>query len=175
MNPPTLCMIHEAISGDSAIARVAMAQARMALQAGYRVSAVAKILDPSLRAEVEWLRLTVPRRVFLLKWLTARLFIRSALGRRTFDVVHAHQPQAASLSDVFTCHFLTRVARERKCLEDRPGFRARAVRVQQEAVVHAEDYCYRRWNERRACYFAANCYVTSSSDCMACRRAKRSW
>ncbi|HWE03308.1 MAG TPA: glycosyltransferase family 4 protein [Tepidisphaeraceae bacterium] len=146
MSQPTLCMIHEAISNDSAIARVALAQVRIALEGGYRVSVVAKLLDPTLEGHVAWLKLAVPPRGFLLKWATAGHFIRSALGGRRFDVVHAHQPQAASISDVFTCHFLTRIAYERNCLETRSGFRPRMVRVQQQGVLYAEDFCYRKWN-----------------------------
>src|SRR5207244_570964 len=54
--------------------------------------------------------------------------------------------QAASLADVFQCHFLTRVAYERRCLEERKTLRARIVRLQQQGVLHAEDRCYRNWN-----------------------------
>lgn len=144
--PATLCMIHEAIGADNAIAKVARDGVLVALRAGYRVSVVAKLLDESLRGQVEWLRLYVPRRLFALQWLTARRFIRRALGGRRFDVVHAHQPQVADLADVFQCHFLTRAALERGCLERRAGARARAVRLQQGLVLRAEDRCYRRWN-----------------------------
>jgi glycosyltransferase involved in cell wall biosynthesis len=142
----TLCVIHEAISNDSAIAKVAMAQVRIALDAGWRVSVVAKYLDESLRDRVEWLPLYVPRRAFAVKWLTARHFIRKAMGNRRFDCVHAHQPQVADLADVFTCHFLTRVAKERNCLETRSGIRPSMIRLQQQMVLKAEDRCYRNWN-----------------------------
>jgi glycosyltransferase involved in cell wall biosynthesis len=143
---PTLCVIHEGIGHDNAIAKVAMFQVRAALEAGWAVSVVAKFLDESLRERVTWLPLTVPARSFFIQWTTARHFIRRALGGRRFDVVHAHQPQVADLADVFQCHFLTRVAYERKCLEQRPGLRPKIVRVQQQGVLHAEDRCYRRWN-----------------------------
>src|SRR5277367_2426579 len=142
MSKPKLCIIHEAISQDSAIARIALLDARRALAAGWDVSVVAKILDPSLRDRVNWLKLTVPPRGFILKWLSARHFIRSALGNRSFDVIHAHQPQVADLSDVYQCHFLTRAAYERNCLESRPGLRPKFVRLQQQGVLHAEDRCY---------------------------------
>lgn len=146
MSRPTLCVIHEAIGLDNAIAKIALLHARTALRAGWEVSVVAKFLDPSLLDQVNWLTLTVPSRGFLLQWTTARHFIRRALGPRRFDVIHAHQPQVADLSDVFHCHFLTRVAYERKCLEARPGWRPRLVRAQQQGVLYAEDRCYRRWN-----------------------------
>ena len=143
---PTLCLIHEAIGPYSAIAKIAELQVRTALDAGWSLSVVAKRLDESLHDRVNWLRLTVPRRMFLLKWLTARHFIRTAIGDRRFDVIHAHQPQVADIADVFHCHFLTRVAYERKCLEQRPGLRPRLIRLQQQGVLYAEDRCYRRWN-----------------------------
>jgi glycosyltransferase involved in cell wall biosynthesis len=152
----SLCLIHEAISQDSAIAKIALSQVRAALAAGWSVSVVARILDPSLREQVTWLPLTVPKRSFFFKWITARHFIRKALGGRRFDVIHAHQPQVADLSDVFHCHFLTRVAYERKCLEERSGLRPRLIRFQQQGVLHAEDRCYRRWNPATRMLFCSD-------------------
>jgi glycosyltransferase involved in cell wall biosynthesis len=154
-NQPTLCLIHEAVSRDSAIAKVALQQVRTALAAGWNVSVVAKVLDESLREQVTWLPLTVPRRSFFLKWTTARHFIRKAIGGRKFDVIHAHQPQVADLADVFQCHFLTRVAYERKCLEQRRGFRPRLIRLQQQGVLYAEDRRYRRWNPKTHMLFCS--------------------
>lgn len=150
---PTLCMIFEAIGPYSAIGKVAMSGVRTALDAGWRVTVVAKLLDESLRDEVEWLRLYVPPRLFFVQWVTARHFIRQSLGDRAFDVVHAHQPQVADLADVFQCHYLTRMAYERKCLERRPGLRAAAVRAQEQGVLYAEDYFYRRWNPKTRMLF----------------------
>ena len=146
-------MIHEGISHDNAIARVAMTSVRMALEAGWQVTVVAKVLDESLRDRVEWLRLTVPPRGFFVQWVTARHFIQKALGGRTFDVVHAHQPQVAALADVYQCHFLSRVAAERQSLESGASARARLVRLQQQAVLFAEDHYYRRWNPRTRMLF----------------------
>lgn len=146
MMRPSLCMIFEAIGPYSAIARVAHAQVRLALNAGYKVSVVAKQLDPELRPDVEWLKLYVPPRGFLLQWTTARHFIKRAIAGRTFDIIHTHQPQVANLADIFQCHFLTRVAYERDCLEKRRTFRARLVRIQQQGVLFAEDRYFRNWN-----------------------------
>lgn len=143
---PTLCLIHEGIGPDNAIAKIAMSQVRFALDAGWKVTVVAKLLDESLRDEVEWLKLYVPNRLFFVQWVTARRFIKRALGARTFDVIHSHQPQVASLSDIFQCHFLTRVAHERGCLESRRGLGPLAVRLQQEGVMRAEDWYFRHWN-----------------------------
>jgi glycosyltransferase involved in cell wall biosynthesis len=146
MRRPSLCIIFEAIGPYSAIAKIAATDVRIALDAGYDVTVVAKLLDESLRDKVKWVKLYVPPRGFALQWLTARHMIRRALGDRTFDIIHAHQPQVADLADVFMCHFLTRVAYERKCLEERPGLRPKIIRAQQQVVLYAEDYCYRRWN-----------------------------
>ena len=77
------------------------------------------------------------------------------LDGRSFDVVHAHQPQAASLADVFQCHYLTRVAYERKSLDLVHDLRSAAVRLQQQGVLHAEDYYYRRWNAETRMLFCS--------------------
>ena len=152
---PTLCMIHEGVGTTSAIAKVAMDGVLCALQAGWRVSVVAKTLDASLRADVEWLPLVVPPRIYLLKWLTAGYFIRAALGNRVFDVIHAHQPQAAALSDIFTCHYLTRAVYERNGLSSWHGARSALARLQQIAALPAEDRYYRRWNPRTRLLFCS--------------------
>ena len=146
-------MLFENIDQSSAIAKVAMAGVNVALDAGFKVTVVAHQLHESLKERVEWLYLYRPRRGFALQWLTARRFFRRALGHRTFDIVHAHQPQVADLSDVFQCHFLTRVAYERKCLEERRNLRARIVRAQQQVVLYAEDRCYRNWNAKTLMLF----------------------
>jgi glycosyltransferase involved in cell wall biosynthesis len=146
MRQPTLCMIFEAIGPYNAIGKIAAAEVRAALATGYRVTVVAHRLDESLLGEVEWLKLYNPPRGFALKWLTARHFIKRALGGRRFDVVHGHQPQVADLCDVFQCHFLTRVANERDCLVAGHGLTAHIRKWQQQIVMRAEDRYYRRWN-----------------------------
>ncbi|MDR3707769.1 MAG: glycosyltransferase family 4 protein [Capsulimonadaceae bacterium] len=143
---PTLCMVHEGIGNYSAIARVAASGVRQALAAGWRVTVVAERLDESLAKQVEWLKLYVPRKVFAVKWLVARSAIRAAMGGRTFDVVHVHQPQVASLADVMQCHYLTRAAYEYDCLEQGDTLRSRLTRLQELVVLRAEDYYFRRWN-----------------------------
>jgi glycosyltransferase involved in cell wall biosynthesis len=77
---------------------------------------------------------------------TARHFIKSALGNRKFDVVHAHQPQVADLSDLFQCHFLTRAALSRKSLTGVVDARSALVRIQEQGVLYVEDRFYRSWN-----------------------------
>ena len=70
------------------------------------------------------------------------------LSPTTFDSNSAHQPQTASLADVFECHYLTRVAYETRTLDCRRSLRGRAVWVQQQIVLYAEDYFYRHFNPR---------------------------
>ena len=146
MPKPTVCMIHEAISNDNAIAKVSMRGVYAALEAGYDVTVVAKNLDKDLQGRVEWLHLIVPRRLFLLQWLTARFFIKRALGGRKFDLIHAHQPQVSSLSDIFQCHYITRMDYLRKSLETRRGLKPALMRFQERGVLMAEDYFYGHWN-----------------------------
>ena len=150
---PSLCVIFEAIGPYSAIGKIAMRDVETALEAGYKVSVVAKMLDESLRDRVEWLKLYVPPRGHALQWLTARHFVKRALGNRKFDIVHGHQPQIADLCDVFQCHYLTRVAHERRCLTSGTGWGAWHRAVQHRIVLRAEDYFYRRWNPHTTMLF----------------------
>jgi len=155
MSRPTLCMISETVGPHNAIGKIAAAEVRAALAADYRVTVVAHRLDEELRSRVEWLKLYNPPRGFALKWLTARHFVKRALGGRRFDVVHGHQPQIADLCDVFQCHFLTRVAAERGCLVSGSGLGASLRRKQQEAIMRCEDRCYRRWNPNTRLLFVS--------------------
>jgi glycosyltransferase involved in cell wall biosynthesis len=149
-------MIHETVGTENAIGKVAMSDVRVALNAGFEVTVISKLLHSSLRPHVTWFPMYVPPRLFYLQWSTARTFIKRAFARASefrfarglprFDIIHAHQPQIADMADVFQCHFLTRVAYERRCLERRRDVRSRLVRLQQQAVLHAEDDCFRRWN-----------------------------
>lgn len=152
---PTLCVVHDAIGTSSAIAKIAMTTVQQALRAGWKVSVVAKYLDESLQDQVEWLKLFVPPKVFLVKWLVARAAISRALGDRKFDVLHCYQPQICSLSDVMHLQFLTRVAYERNSFDLRPGLRPAMIRAQEHGVLHAEDYFFRRWNPRTRMLFCS--------------------
>jgi glycosyltransferase involved in cell wall biosynthesis len=148
MSRPSLCMIFESVTNHSAIAKIALAGVRAALKAGWRVTVAAIEIDDEIRGSVEWIRFGGPSRGFALKWLTARHFIRWALGNRRFDVIHAHQPQVADLADIFQCHYLTRVAQEQRCIEQGSGMSGLIRRAQHYAVLPAEDVCFRRWNPR---------------------------
>ncbi|MCG8508505.1 MAG: glycosyltransferase family 4 protein [Rhodospirillales bacterium] len=140
-------MIFEATGPFNAIGKIAMAEVEAALSAGWRVSVVAHRLCKSLQGRVEWLKLYNPPRGFALKWLTARHFIKKAMcDPSRFDVIHGHQPQIADFCDVFECHYLTRAAMERGCVDAREGLRGMMARVQETIVLWAEDRCYSRWN-----------------------------
>ena len=156
MKQPTLCVIFEAIGSYNAIGKIAMDGVRVALDAGYKVTVVAQRLDESLHDRVEWLKLYVPPHLFYVKWVTARHFMLKALGGRTFDIVHAHQPQAAFMSDVYDCQFITRVAFERNCFEARPGLKASVMRMQEHGVLRAEDRFYKSWNPRTRMLFCSD-------------------
>ena len=147
-------MVYDAIAdGRGSIPHIALGYVKLALDAGWRVTCVAGDLDDSVRDRVEWLPLTIPPKGFLIQWLSARRNIRAAIGDRKFDVIHAHQAQIAALGDVMQCHFLTRVALERHCLESRSGLKHRFRRAQQMAVVRAEDRYFRGWNPRTRMLF----------------------
>jgi glycosyltransferase involved in cell wall biosynthesis len=149
-------MVHEDVGRHSSIARVAQWAVEHALDAGWKVTVVAQQLDESLYGRVEWLRLYKPKRMFAYQWLVARSAIQAALGDRKFDVLHVHQAQVNSLADLQQCHFLTRVAWERDCLETGTSVRARFVRAQQLCVLRAEDYYYRHKRMRTHITFCSD-------------------
>jgi hypothetical protein len=64
---PTICIIFEAIGPYSGIGRAAMLGVRIALDAGWEVTVIAKRLDEQLQKEVEWLKLYVPPRLFFVQ------------------------------------------------------------------------------------------------------------
>lgn len=144
MSELTVCHIFEGINDLSAIGRAAVWGVRTAIEAGYRVTVVTRHLDEALKDDVEWLPMGGLDRLFFCQYATARHFVKRALGDRRFDIVHAHQPQVCDLSDVFQCHFLTRVAYERKALENRRAPQQLAVRAQQQGVLYLEDGFYRK-------------------------------
>lgn len=141
---PHLCMIFEATGPFNAIGRIAMAEVEAALDVGWRVSVVAHRLCDSLQDRVEWLPLYNPPRGFVVKWLTARHFIKKAVGDPSrFDLIHGHQPQVSDLCDVFECHYLTRAAMERGCRDARRGWRGWLARAQESIILRAEDRIFR--------------------------------
>jgi len=156
MTKPTVCVIHEAIGTQSAIAKAAMRGVYAALDAGYDVTVVAKHLEEELQDKVTWLHLFVPKRLFLVQWTTAGYFIKKALGNRKFDIIHTHQPQVASISDIFQIHYLTRMAFLRNSVENGKGLKPALMRLQERGVLMAEDYHFRHWNPNTFITFNSN-------------------
>ena len=156
MTKPTVCVIHEAIGTQSAIAKAAMRGVYAALDAGYDVTVIAKHLEVELQDKVTWLPLFVPKRLFLVQWTTAGYFIKKALGDRKFDIIHTHQPQVASISDIFQIHYLTRMAFLRNSLESGKGLKPALMRLQERGVLMAEDYHFRHWNPNTFITFNSN-------------------
>lgn len=147
-------MVYDAIAnGHGSIPQIALGYVKVALEAGWRVTCVARDIDESIRSEVEWLPLYVPPLLFLVQWLSARRNITAALGGRKFDVMHVHQAQIAALGDVMQCHFLTRTAWERGSLEQGRGLKASLTRFQQSGVMLAEDRYFRAWNPQTRMLF----------------------
>lgn len=155
MEKPTLCMIFESVGGFNSIGKVARNGVLAALDAGWQVTVVANRLEDPLLGRVEWIKLYVPPRGFYIKWMTARYFLKRALGSRKFDVVHAHQPQHAAFSDIFHCHFLTRVAYEQNCFTGGIGLRKKLGEAQQIGVMSKEDSFYRNWNPNTRMLFCS--------------------
>lgn len=154
-NERTLCMVHNNVDDRSSIGKVAKWGVEQALAGGWRVTVVARDLDASLVNDVEWLPLYVPPRLHLFQWLVARQTVRRAIGSRCFDIVHVHQPQIAAIADVMQCHFLTRSAYERGALTEPTNLRKGVLRMQQLAILRAEDAYFRRWNPETTVLFAS--------------------
>lgn len=159
--PPTLCLVYDAIGqGYGSIPQLILAQARRALERGWRVTCVCQHLEPDLRGEVEHIPLHVPRRVFAFQWLRARRLIRAALAERRFDVLHVFQAQVADLSDVMQCCFLTRAAWEHGGVAPGQGMRGQSNRAQLRMVMEAED--------RYFCRVGANAHKSNRTRMLFC-------
>lgn len=139
-----VAIVHNNIDGDSAIGKLARWAVQVALEAGWRVTAVAHDLDPELRTEVEWRRLFVPPRVHAVQWAVAEPTVRRALRGSAHDVLHVYQPQLTGFADTWHVSYLSRSAVEHGALGDEPGNRARARRAQARLVARMEDAYLRR-------------------------------
>ena len=144
MTTAHVAIVHNNIDGDSAIGKLARWAVQVALEAGWRVTAVAHDLDPELRTEVEWRRLFVPPRVHAVQWAVAEPTVRRALRGSAHDVLHVYQPQLTGFADTWHVSYLSRSAVEHGALGDEPGNRARARRAQARLVARMEDAYLRR-------------------------------
>lgn len=144
----SLCVVHNNVDSRSSIGKIAKWGVEQALEGGWHVTVVARDLDRSLAGQVRHLPLHVPRRLHLYQWLAARRTVRQAIGDRTFDVVHVHQPQLGCDAEVLQCHFLSRSAKQSSALARVDGVRSALTHAQQRAVVAAEDRAIRAWPSR---------------------------
>ena len=66
----TLCLVYDAIAeGRGSIPQVVLGYVKLALEANWRVTCVANMLDDSIKNHVEWLPLYIPPKSFLVQWL----------------------------------------------------------------------------------------------------------
>ena len=142
----TLCVVHNNANGASSIGKLARWAIQTGLDAGYRVSVVARDLDPKLKPHVEHLRLYVPPRIHALQWAIARPTVRQAIGSRKFDIMHVYQPQIAAMADTWHVQFLSRSARTAASPPSNGHERLDAA--QAELVARMEDAYLRRLPDR---------------------------
>jgi glycosyltransferase involved in cell wall biosynthesis len=150
---PSVCIVHNNVDDASSIGKIAKWAAAQALDAGWDVFVVARDLDASLVGRVEHLPLHIPAHAHAIQWLAARRTVRTAIGHRTFDVVHVHQPQLVSMADVMQCHFLLRSAKAHGGFGRPRSLRHAVTQVQQRFVLSAEERCIRRWPPRAVVLF----------------------
>lgn len=144
MTAPHVVVVHNNIDDNSAIGKLARWAVQVGLEAGWRVTAVARDLDPALRSEVDWRPLYVPPRLHALQWAVAEPTVRRALRGCTYDVLHVYQPQLTGFADTWHVSYLSRAALEHGALGEEPGHRARGRRTQARLVARMEDAYLRR-------------------------------
>lgn len=113
MREPSLCVIFNNVDDTSGIGKLCAWSVRVALDAGFRVTVVARDLAEELRGEVEWLPLYVPPRLHAVQWYAAKATVRQAIRARHWDIVHVSQPQLADIANVLQLHYLVEAARQR--------------------------------------------------------------
>lgn len=138
MKPRSLVIVHNNIDDRSSIGKIAAWAVRGGLERGWRVTAVCRDLDVSLRGVVEHRPLYVPPRVHLLQWSVARPTVRTAMRGIRPDAMLVYQPQLAAIADVWHVQYLSRAARAAQ--RHRPAsFKGRLRGVQSAAVASLED------------------------------------
>lgn len=164
-----LCLVHGNVDASSAIGLVCSWHAKRALASGWRVSLVARSVDPDLRGEVEVIPYPTLPRIHLAQWAAARFSVRRALAGRTFDIVHVHEPQLASLADVWQVHFLSRAALAAS-LDSRPStLKQRVQRCEYRGVRLLEDQCCRRLPPEVRVVFGSTFLRTAFEDAYGAR------
>lgn len=143
-----VAVVHNNVDQASSIGKLASWAVQTALEAGHRVTVVARDLDPALRSSVSWRHLYVPPRLHVVQWAAARKTVQLALRGVHHDVLHVYQAQLASIADTWHVAYLSRVAAETDSLRRGEAWRDRVARAQQLAVAAMEDRYLSRLSER---------------------------
>ena len=143
-----LVVVYNNIDQRSAIGKLAMWATQVALEADYEVIAVARDLDPALKASVQHLHLHVPRAIFAYQWARALGTVRSALAGVPYDLLHSYQPQLTGIADTWHVEFLTRSAEQAGSFPRGRDPLSRWRHSQLGAVAAMEDRYLRRVTER---------------------------
>lgn len=110
MKPRTLVVVHNNVDDRSAIGKLAAWAVRAALEREWHVTVVCRDLDDSLAGVVEHRPLYVPPRLHLLQWSVARPTVGMATRGVRADAMLVYQPQLAAIADVWSVHYLSRIA-----------------------------------------------------------------
>jgi glycosyltransferase involved in cell wall biosynthesis len=143
-----LVVVHNNINHRSAIGKLAAWATRVALEADYRVIAVAKEIDPSLRGDVEYRSLHVPPAFFAYQWARALSTVKAALADLTYDILHAYQPQLTGIADTWHLAFLTRSAQQSGSFPQGRDVLSTLRRSQLRMVAAMEDHYLRRLTDK---------------------------
>lgn len=156
MTSARLCVVFNNVDEASSIGKLCKWACLSALEAGWRVSVVARDLDQSLVPDVEWLPLTVPPRLHAVQWYAAYAMTRRAMAGRKWDVVHVQQPQLAGLADVLHLHYLVRAARASRPNAENLGLRERVGAAQARLTEIGEDRQFQRLDDRLEVVFVSD-------------------
>jgi len=139
-----LVVVHNNIDQRSAIGKLAMWATQVALDADYSVIAVAKDINPLLKADVEYRPLHVPRAVFAYQWARALGTVKAALAGASYDILHTFQAQLTGIADTWHVQFLTRSAEQAGAFPRGNDALSLWRRSQMRTVAAMEDRCLRR-------------------------------
>jgi glycosyltransferase involved in cell wall biosynthesis len=145
---PRIVVVHNNIDQRSSIGKLATWAIRVALEANYSVVAVARDIDPSIRADVEYRRLHVPRAVFAYQWARALGTVKAALAEVRYDILHTYQAQLTGIADTWHVEFLTRSAVQAGAIPQGSDALSRWRRAQVRTVAVMEDRYLRRLSDK---------------------------
>jgi glycosyltransferase involved in cell wall biosynthesis len=141
-------VVHNNIDQLSAIGKIAAWATRVALEADYRVIAVARDIDPLLKADVEYRPLHVPPAIFAYQWARALSTVKAALAGLSYDILHTYQPQLTGVADTWHLEFLTRSAEQTGSFPQGRDLLSIWRRSQLRTVAAMEDRYLRRLTEK---------------------------